>query len=851
MAGLVILLAGAVHAQESGRADSPVVVEASNLPSVLEQPAAGLRLLAASDGRLQVVPFQIDERLEVEVYQSWTRPRRMHLAYATNAGARIRSDYDPAFDFNDQLVFMSGDLGERVARENWPRSARVCAELEVADPDDGALGYAYLCAFERPPELSPRSYVSADQAGRVFTGESYRLGFPENNPINFDRLEILGPQGPSPNLVDRFKTRYDIAVALGLTAYSLTEGDFTYYPRGMKVGPIRIIVETESVLESWANAQIRVINNVFFYSDHVEFLLQTRPPGLWGPVNQSTCTLALDLSRQADQMTFLSEKNPAGEVVDGTLEDSELKMDYGPTEWAAVTGKPGTILSYLALPADAQLFKDLYYFDQAQKPDPPEREFGMFGKFGFTVRHLEKDGAAPLPFRMVYWFRPEQYQPGMAPRYLRALQKPLRVRSDERDLLALPPGAPPAPDTRTAKDQPIPSAQEKPQEQKVPRMVLPNFWLDPYNIGYGGGPSYVDADLFGTGTMLNLMFIVTDRNFNWYLLDLSKIPGTAYLENVRFFIEYQQFPSESWFGQGNESPKDHRTLYWWHKYEGSITFSKHFADHYGLDAEASYRRMSIDPGQQAASGGIIFPQFQEHFGFGDELRGQRWGPPIFGRQGGYDNSVKLTFYRDFRDDYLVAHRGNYQQFAVECVNPAIGAGYAFTRLQLDLRGYLEPAWLNHLPMDEWFSSRRTLANKFFGPDKRRALAGRVVLTHLVAPDVDFKARRVPDVPFYDLTELGGGKSLRGYFGNRFRDNDAAWINLEYRWAWWKFIDAALFVDTGIVMPDLFEQKGWQTPWHWGYGFVIRIHVPPAVMATFDFGYSVEEQNYLHQPNWAF
>ena len=850
-AGLLILLAGTVRAQSSGRANSPVVVEAKNLPAVLTSSVSSLRLLAARDGRVQVIPFQIDERLEVTVYQRWSQPRRPYLAYATNAGAKIRSDYDPAFDANDQLAFMSGDAGQRVSRNDWPAGATVCAELQIADPEGGEPGYAYLCAFEQPPPLSPKSYVSMDDSARVFTGQSYRLGFPAQNPVNFDHLEILGPEGASANLVDRFKTRYDIGVALGLTAYSLTEGDFTYYPRGIKVGPIRIIVETESVLESWANAQIRVINNVFFYSDHVEFLLHTRPPGYYGPVNISSLTLALDLRRTADQMTFLSEKNPRGETVDGALEDSELKMDYGPNEWTAVTGKPGTILSYLALPVAVPLPKDLYYFDNAQKPDPPENEFGMFGKFGFTVRHLEKIGYQPQPLRMVYWFRPEPYAAGMEKQYLAAYQKPLRVITDERELLGLPPAAPPAPDTRKAEDKPVPTSQEKPQEQKITRALLPNFWMDPYNIGYGGGPSYVDADLFGTGALLNIMFIQTDRNFQWYQIDLSKIPGTGYLENLRFFLEWQQFPSESWFGQGNETIKDHRTLYWWHKYEASLTFSKHFADHYGLDSKASFRHMSIDPGQQARSGGIIFPQYQEHFGFGDELRGERWGPPIFGRQGGFDNMISLSFYRDFRDDFLVAHRGNYQQFTVDFVNPAIGSSYAFTRLQLDLRGYVEPAWLNHLPMDEWFNSRRTLASKFFGPDKRRSLAGRVVLTHMLAQGVEFHGRTVPDVPFYDLTELGGGKSMRGYFGNRFRDHDAAWVNLEYRWAWWKFIDAALFVDTGIVMPNLFEMKNWQTPWHWGYGFVVRIHVPPAVMATFDIGYSTEEQNYMAQPNWAF
>lgn len=842
--------AGPAGAKEVLTVNAPVVVEGKNLPAVLGQPVGSLWLLAESEGRLRLIPFQIDERMKVSVYQTWTR-RREHLAYATNAGRRVRADYDPAFDSNDQLVFMSGDLGRRVLAEEMP-PARVCAELRVQEPETGAEGFAYLCALEPPPaEPAPESYLRADDSFRSFYGQTYELGFPAQNPVNFDRLRLLGPEGPSADLVDRFKTRLEVSVALGLSAYSLSESDFHYYARGIKAGPIRIIVETESVLESWFNAQIRVINTIVFYSDHVEYELNTRPPIYFGRFNQSHYTLALDLSAAADQMTFLSDQNPAGVPVDGTIEPAELRLNYGPAEWVAVTGRAGTIFAYLSLPGEAPLHKDLYYNDQSDKPDAPENEVGMFGKFGFIVRHLEKMGAQPKPWRLVFWMRPEPYQPGLEKRYVDSFRRPLKVFIADRELCARPPGNPPVPDRRPATEQPFPSAREKPEEQKVTRAVLPNIWIDPYNIGYGGGPSYIDADFLGTGTMLNLMFVKTDRNFQWYLFDISKIPGTSFLEDLRFFLELQEFPSESFFGRGNDTPRDHRSLYWWVKYEGSVTFRKHFWDHYGMDAELSYRMMTIKPGQQARGGGIVYDRLEDHFGFENELKEERWGPPAYGRDGGYGNRVKLDFYRDFRDDYQVAHRGNYQQFTVEFVHPLLGADYNFTRLQLDLRGYVEPHWLNDLPMDHWFSDRRTFWGKFFGPDKRRSLAGRVVFTHLISPEITFRGRRLRDVPFYDLTAIGGGRSLRGFFGDRFRDYDAVWVNLEYRWAYWRFVDWALFVDTGVVMPELFDLNGWQQSWHWGYGFVIRIHVPPAVMATFDLGYSVEEQNFLHQPNWAF
>lgn len=58
------------------------------------------------------------------------------------------------------------------------------------------------------------------------------------------------------------------------------------------------------------------------------------------------------------------------------------------------------------------------------------------------------------------------------------------------------------------------------------------------------------------------------------------------------------------------------------------------------------------------------------------------------------------------------------------------------------------------------------------------------------------------IPFYELAQLGGSHSLRGYRTGRFTDRDMAMITLEYRWPLWQRIDAFLFTDQGRVFHDI-------------------------------------------------
>lgn len=78
-----------------------------------------------------------------------------------------------------------------------------------------------------------------------------------------------------------------------------------------------------------------------------------------------------------------------------------------------------------------------------------------------------------------------------------------------------------------------------------------------------------------------------------------------------------------------------------------------------------------------------------------------------------------------------------------------------------------------------------------------------------------------EVPFYYLSELGTGNTVRGYQRGRFRDRSLVLGSLEYRYPIWEFADAYLFGDAGQVGFDLSEEFS-LSDLHSGIGGGLRV-----------------------------
>ena len=93
------------------------------------------------------------------------------------------------------------------------------------------------------------------------------------------------------------------------------------------------------------------------------------------------------------------------------------------------------------------------------------------------------------------------------------------------------------------------------------------------------------------------------------------------------------------------------------------------------------------------------------------------------------------------------------------------------------------------------------------------------------------------IPFYMLPSIGGGSSLRGYNSWRFRDRNSLLLQAEWRIMVNRFLDTALFYDTGKVTAhsrDL-SLSGLQDD----YGIGFRLHSLIATPLRIDFAKSRE------------
>ena len=844
----VCLIAFSVNSARAQDNIEPVVVRADKVEALLGAYPDDIRMFSWSGGAWQAIPYQIDERMEVSAYKSWTR-RTQIMTYAFDSGAKAKPDPDPTLDRDDELCFMVSSAAGKAPQGGGPQGSSVCEEIVIMKRN-GESAFAYACSMSSVTRTSERKFVALITDEEIST-TGYEVSYPIGNPVNFESLRARANGGLLPDVVDRMKLKVDVEVGLGIASYPLTDSDYEHFIRGVKTGPIRIIKEYETVLETWGGVQFRSYNHVYFYPYHIEYNMLARGAANWGKsFNRSHLIMAIDLDNSGRGMTFYSEKNLRGEMVDGKSETSELYMDYGPTEWSAVSGKAGTIMVHMGLDRFTELYKDLYYADNDAKGDPPEDYPGTIGKFGYIVRNMQKAGFDPFPVRFAVWPTDREYEKGLEEDFVKMYSEPLPVEVNRHELFALSPDAPLVEDTR--EEPPKSAFAEQERSFLQARFVLPNLIIDPELLGSGPGVSYVDIDFLGTGTYFDTGFLFTERGYFSYWMTISELRFIKAVESFRVSASFGSFPAEPFYGVGNDSDKDENTLYWWRKNEANVTFKKYFGGIYGADFKIGYREISIDSGIEPVSGEGT-PSIEEHYGKDDELVGERWGLPVYGMKGGNHNGINVELYRDMRDAKYLPKHGNYQEIEVHWVSSAFGADYDYANVKIDLRAYWHPDFLNPIPfLDTNVNPRRDFLEKFFGPDKNRAIAVRLQAAKLFAEEIEYEGREVLDVPFYELNYLGSSSTLKGYSSKRFRDNDMVVGSIEYRWRWWRFEDVAVFYDIGMVMDDLFVRDHYEDQeWHQGYGFSYRIHVPPHVIVTFEYGWSVEEQAHLHQMNVAF
>ena len=160
----------------------------------------------------------------------------------------------------------------------------------------------------------------------------------------------------------------------------------------------------------------------------------------------------------------------------------------------------------------------------------------------------------------------------------------------------------------------------------------------------------------------------------------------------------------------------------------------------------------------------------------------------------------------FRDESVIPSVGVSLALAAERYDDRDADTYDFTRVVGDIQA--------HIPLGH----------------RNRILALHARTSHAVGQNGG-------TVPFHLMETVGGANSIRGFREYRFRDTRNLFLNVEYRWEVWNYVDFAFFYDAGKVFSragdlDFNNLKS-------AYGFGIRGHSPEGMVLRFDFAQSNE------------
>jgi outer membrane protein assembly factor BamA len=255
----------------------------------------------------------------------------------------------------------------------------------------------------------------------------------------------------------------------------------------------------------------------------------------------------------------------------------------------------------------------------------------------------------------------------------------------------------------------------------------------------------------------------------------------------RFYVygglDYKRYPFK-YFGIGDHNPKDpidNYTPFWW-----------------GGDLLATTNVISTPTGEGLNVG--IATLSRKDIIVSSTKGGVLDTGNVPGKKGGTSTGVGIITVYDTRDNVFSTLNGQYVDFRTMFYSKAFGSSFNFIKLTLDTRTFI-PAFTGHII----------------------ALQGLLTLTN-------------GGEPFYTMAQLGGENNMRGYFQGRFRDNDMAVVQGEYRLpVFWRF-GLVGFADIGEVAGTVKEFSLPGIRWTAGGGIRFLFSRTEHIVICFDVGF---------------
>ena len=356
----------------------PVVVPGDLLPEFHGLVIQNLRLYAYREGRLQIIPFQIDER----------NPEGEFIF--TNGDAAGTDADNGHFDHNDEVVFMIKDAGGKAPPVIWQSAGCAGAEIVITDlKNDSRQGWVYLIFFsDTPPPVSEKDYVTYSPEQETVQSAYYRIRYQKGAPFYMDIIYPEEAGGNGKDFFDRIKVRLTVHAFFDLIEINKTEEDFRSVVVGWKDGPVRAMRKVENYFRILFNLSSP---SIFSVNEYYERMTYT-PVQLTIPfklkwvfhsfgVSDWTWTIYGDFPGLKGGSAY-TDRNPNGFQFTGHHSREYLKehIDTSRFTWGYNT-KPGvgTWFPNLLLPEMLYGIVSLHIVDDETLLDPPEDTPGIIG----------------------------------------------------------------------------------------------------------------------------------------------------------------------------------------------------------------------------------------------------------------------------------------------------------------------------------------------------------------------------------------------------------------------------------------------------------------------------------------
>ncbi len=373
-----------------------VVVTGDLLHDLTGKEISHLRLYSFTDGTLQPIPYQIDER----------DPKG---EFIFTGGDLAGEDVDKGrFDVNDELIFICSHAGDRVPKNLWPQESAHGHEIQVSDPRNMTQkGWVYLFDFpESPPAPSSEDYLVYDPEKDRVEGKYYTVGYEKGYTL-YTHLHYPKEYGGSgEDFIDRLKIRLDVELLNGLIHVRRKESDILCKIVGWKDGPIRVLRNTENSFRILFKIPTPSIFSVTEYYPHY-FSVPMRfhvPFNLKWVMNKFVVSgfamyAYADFKNSMAGASGFTNRNLKGDSLTGhtTAEEIQKKFDLtnlgygyfakeGVGNWFCRISFPDAFLQYF----------HLYLKDDLDAENPPEEDPGEIagGAFAYS-KSLQKSHGVP------------------------------------------------------------------------------------------------------------------------------------------------------------------------------------------------------------------------------------------------------------------------------------------------------------------------------------------------------------------------------------------------------------------------------------------------------------------------